>query len=248
MPLNNSEGSSASSNDISGAVNAVLDKVSYGLAGPLRTAADLLGAQGSLSGAFGPGKHVLFNMYARRDPLMAHQWFCNLPVVNNVALDWYYVEEFTAPLRSYDIQSQYREGKMYHFAGQHSISSLSMRFYDDSSGRIQAYLESWRKAVMGDNGKYGYPQNYKHNIEVVVLDVTRVINVYSMLYKGCWPQTADAISLGSQGADRITSSQEFSCDDMTLTVRSFPSLNIGETISSGVNSIINKFSGLNPLV
>ena len=239
------------SGGISNAIDNVLDRVSVGLTGPLRTFSDLSSLT-SLSTAFGPMKHVLFNMYARRDPLMSYSWFAEMPKVGNVALDWNYVEEFTAPFRSFDTLPQYREGRMYHFAGQHSISNLSIRFYDDTSGKVGMYLENWRRAVMSNNGTYNYAQDYKKIISLTILDVSRLITVYQIKYIGCWPSSAEPYNLNSGASDRITPSQEFNVDDIEITIRNMEAQGlltaIGDKVKDFPQNLISKLNGTDPLV
>lgn len=188
-------------------------------------------------GAAGPGKHVLFNMYRRKDPLYTYCWFCEMPVVNGYKLDWNYVEEFTAPFRSFDVANQYRQGRVLHFAGQHSISNLTLRFYDDTSGTVGAYLENWRSSVMTPNGVYKYPygvDGYKKDIKLVVLDITRFIQVYTMTYKGCWPSTADPYNMVSNASERIITSQEFSVDNIEMSVHNLQVTGLANMVYSSL--------------
>jgi hypothetical protein len=243
--------------DITRGFSAAVSGLGGGLSGPVKSFSDILSAVPNIPGlgdTFGGitgfnsesgifsnlfDKHTLLGMQSRSDPLLSFMWFCIPPKVHGVSLPWYYVEEFTAPFRSFDVVTQYREGKVYHFAGQHSISNLSIRFYDDSTGKTGAYLEAWRKSVLSKDGLYNYPGGpfgYKKNIKVVVLDVTKFGQVYTFNYKGCWPTTSEPFNLISGASDRIIPSQEFACDEVDIQVRRFPPLSLIGILKDGIGS------------
>lgn len=199
------------------------------------------------SGAAGLGKHVLYSMYTRNEPIYHYCWFCYLPAVGGYRLPWNYVEEFTAPFRSFDVVNQYQRGKVKHYAGQHSVSNLSLRLYDDSSGKAGAYMENWRMSVMGKGGTYMYPRDYKKDIELIILDVSRFFTVYNIVYKGCWPVNSDPYNLASNSSDRIVMSAEFSVDDIEIRVRntSIGGLAnvLGSTLSDFPQSLVDTLAG-----
>lgn len=234
---------------------SALNNIKNGLAGPIRTDSEFMskvgkvanlaplvsaGAQVLRDGPLGfLDKHTLVASQSRSDPLLNHLWFALPPNVSGVSLPWYYIEEFTAPFRSFDVLTQYRAGKMFHFAGQHSISNLSVRFYDDSTGKVGRYLEAWRRTVLNADGTYNYPggsNGYKKNFEVVVLDVTKFGQVYQFKFIGCWPTTAEPFNLSSATSERLISAQEFACDEVEITVRNFPPFSLIGIIRDGINS------------
>lgn len=240
------------------AVNTVSKSINDGISSPIKSFGDIAsglpdsvtgtlsdspfgGLLGSVASGLGSNfsKHTLLGLHSRSDPLLSFMWFCLPPTINGVSLPWYYVEEFTAPFRSFDVTTQYREGKVFHFAGQHSISSLSMRLYDDSTGKAGAWLEAWRRSILSKEGYYNLPggtRGYKKDITVVMLDVTKFGWVYTFNYKGCWPTTADPITLQSGSSDRIISSQEFSCDEVEVIVKNFPPFSLIGILKEGIGS------------
>jgi len=193
--------------------------------------------------------HVLNGMSSRRDPLMNYCWFAEFPTIGRYKMPWNYVEEFTAPLRSLETLDQYRRGKVFHFAGQHSISNISAKFYDDSTGLTQAYLEAWREKVIGLKGTYNYPINYKKNVTVTILDITRMITVYIIKYIGCWPSTPEGYNLTSAASDRTIAGQEFSVDDLQFTAQNISAPNLANAIFSSLNNfpqgLIDQLTGAN---
>lgn len=244
------------------ALQGILSQVTAGLNTPVKTAitmgqnfglkaadfssvGSMTSALGRVAESYGPngtalfGRHVLTSALGRQDPIMTYCWFCDLPKVNGLTLDWSYVEEFTAPMRSFDVLPQYQRGQMFHFAGTKSISGLSIKCYDDSTGKAGAYLEGWRNLVSSPDGKVNYPggtNGYKQDIRVTILDVSRAIQVYTLLYKGCWPTTADPISLQSSESTRSIQSQEFSVDTLEMTVRKVPVADFATSLVSSVNN------------
>lgn len=201
--------------------------------------------------AIGANYHVLFGAMRRKDPLMNYSWFCNMPTIDGVNLPWYYVEEFVAPFRSFDVQSRFQQGKMYHYAGQQSLANITLKIYDDSTGKAGAYLEAWRGRVSTYDGVYSYPNGpggYKKTIDVVVLDVSRFIQVYQLRYEGCWPVTTDPLNLGSGSSDRIIQGQEFSVDNFRMVVRDYNAASLANVIFSSLNNfplnLINQLIGV----
>jgi hypothetical protein len=197
-----------------------------------------------LNGTAGFGKHVLGNALGRKDPLPSYNWFCTLPTIGNLVLPWHYVEEFTAPVRSYDQVTQFKEGKDNKWPSKMNLSNVSLKCYDDSSGRTGAYWEAWRDLIQNtQTGVFNYSNRYKQNIEVVVLDITRAIQVYTFTYYGCWPTSMDPLSLTSSASDRLTPSIELSVDDVKLTVRTVPPTDMANALLSAVGSGSAGFPG-----
>jgi hypothetical protein len=222
-----------------------------------RVGAGVFGSGRNWPGSTQPGKvnndhHVLNGARSRKDPLMSYSWFCTMPSIRGFQLPWNYVEEFTAPFKTIETQSRYEQGKMMHYPGSRSVSTLSMRLYDDTSGTVGAYLDAWRDTVLGVNGIYAYPAQFKQPISVILLDVSRAVTVYQFYYIGCFPTSTDAFSLASDSNDRIVTSQEFSVDDVKVTVvkTSAPELAnaIGNSNVSFPQSLMDKISGLTNMV
>lgn len=249
--------------DLSGltqSMQGVLNTVSQGLSTPTKsvlsigqnfgfTANDFSSPQalasklGSVVSAYGPGgtaglgHHVLSSALGRRDPLLSFNWFCDMPSVGGRQLPWSYVEEVNAPMRSFDVLSQYRSGIDTHYAGKMTVGNLSIKCYDDSTGLVGAYLEGWRNTVAGiKDGVFNYPAYYKKNITVTILDVSRAITVYTFKYIGCWPVSGDQYSLVSDQSARINPSQEFSVDTVEISVRDVPVSGLADAMYSSLSS------------
>lgn len=211
--------------------------------GSISSAGDILGG---LTGRFsqgassfvpgGLGHHVLAGAQGRKDPLLTYCWYCNMPNIKGLSLPWNYVEEFTAPFRSIDVTSRYQQGKMQHYASANSIQNLSLRAYEDGSGKAGSYFEAWRDLVIGMNGVYNYPASYKKTIELVVLDVSRTVNVYTFRYKGCFPTTTDPYTLQSSDSSRLVYGQEFSVDDVEINVQNTSMAGLANSIWNSVKN------------
>lgn len=201
-----------------------------------------------LSGQIGGNYHVLDSMRSRQDPLMNFSWFCTMPAIDGIRLPWFYVEEFVAPFRSFQVNSRFQQGKIYHYAGQQDLSNINLKIYDDSSGKAGAYLEAWRGAVSTYDGIYNYPVNYKKTIEVVILDITRTIQVYKLRYEGCWPTTTEAMNLSSGASDRLIQGQEFSVDNIKITVANLSASELSSVIFSSQDNfpqnLMERLSGI----
>ena len=183
----------------------------------------------------GANKNVLAGMNQRKDPLLAFCWFATMPSIGSYTLPWNYIEEFSAPVRGFESQTRYQEGIEKKFVSKQVISNLSIKCYDDSSGLTQAYLDAWRTLVVGSGGQYNYSVNYKKDISLFILDVTRTINVYTIVYAGCWPTTADAYNLSSAQTERLIASQEFSVDSVNLTVNTVSPVNFVSALNTAIN-------------
>jgi hypothetical protein len=158
---------------------------------------------------------------ARSDPLLAFNWYCDLPAINGTQLSWEFIEEITLPFVEFDQVSNYQAGKMFHYAHHHSIGTLSMKFYEDSQGSTTKYLDEWRRAIISlDSGLYSLPSEYKKVISVTVLDVSK-LTVMFLQYTGCWPLRGDPLALISGSSDRVNPSAEFSVDEMRIKIGKF---------------------------
>lgn len=202
------------------------------------------------NGTAGVGKHVLTNAMGRKDPLLNFCWFAQLPKIGPYKLDWSYIEEFNAPLRSFDNNVQYQRGRDNKYASKQNVSNLSLKCYEDSTGKTQAYLEAWRNLVIGEDGQFNLPVNYKKDITLVILDVSRAISVYTLVYHGCWPVSADAFQLSSGASERLIASQEFSVDSVDVNVRNVAPLDFGQALVSSFskggdfpNNLISSITG-----
>jgi hypothetical protein len=160
---------------------------------------------------------------ARSDPLMSTNWFCDLQPIDDARLGWEFVEEATLPFIEFEQVSNYRAGKMYHYAHQHSLGTLQLKLYEDSSGSATRYLDRWRRRIADpSSGLYNHARDYKQIVKFTILDVAKQ-TVMFVEYSGCWPTRPDPIQLNSGSADRIVCGVELSVDEMTVKFGKFDS-------------------------
>jgi hypothetical protein len=94
---------------------------------------------------------------------------------------------------------------------------------------------------MGAEGVYRYPNDYKKDITIVILDVTRFIQVYKITYKKCWPTNAEPYALASSSSDRLIASQEFAVDDIEMTCRNIDSSGLANTVYKSLSNFPGQF-------
>lgn len=210
-----------------------------------------LGGNGEFKPVGKPGaRDPLSAGRARLDPLMSYNWYCDLPPIDGTELTWEFVEEATLPFVEFEPVSNYRAGKMYHYANHHSIGSLSLKLYEDSQGSAAKYLEKWRRRIIDlESGLYNHPKDYKQNISVTVMDVAK-LTVMFFEYTGCWPMRSDPYAMSSGSSERIVHSVELSVDEMRVKFGKFdtnqiPSVidTIGADFPPQFSSLPSKFPG-----
>jgi hypothetical protein len=169
---------------------------------------------------------------ARLDPLLSFNWYCDLPPINGAELSWEFIEEATLPFVEIEQISNYRAGKMYHFAHHYSIGTLSLKLYEDSQGIASTFLDKWRRQILDiDSGLYYHSREYKQTIKFTILDVAKQ-TVMFIEYTGCWPMRSDAFQMTSGSSERIAPTVEFSVDEMRIKFGKFDSNNVPAIIDS----------------
>jgi hypothetical protein len=142
-----------------------------------------------------------------------------------VSLPWYYVQSATIPFRTIETESITRNSHKLHYPEGYSVATLSMEFFMDSASVAQKYLKAWGGLVLGNQdpsiwsnrGKWGYPANYKKDINFYILSVTKR-ELLNLKYVGCWPTEPQALELASDNAAILTQRVNFHVEDVLVTV------------------------------
>ncbi len=142
-----------------------------------------------------------------------------------VSLPWYYVQSATIPFRTIETESITRNSHKLHYPEGYSVATLSMEFFMDSASVAQKYLKAWGGLVLGNQdpsiwsnrGKWGYPANYKKDINFYILSVTKR-ELLNLKYVGCWPTDPQALELASDNAAILTQRVNFHVEDVLVTV------------------------------
>lgn len=205
---------------VDAAIGLGMAKLSGGANSLAHTALNLAKRAGILP-SFLDTRNPLTAGRARTDPLMSYNWYCDLPTIDGTSLGWEFVEEATLPLVEFEPMSNYRAGKMYHYAGHYSIGTLNLKLYEDSRGSAVNYLDAWQRRIINlESGLYNVPRDYKQTVKFTILDVAK-LTVMFVEYTGCWPTRPDSISLNSGSSDRVILSVELSVDEMRLKFGKF---------------------------
>lgn len=160
--------------------------------------------------------NALTKARGRKDPLLAIDWYTELPNIAGLTLGWEMVEQATIPLVEFEPVSNYRAGKMYHYPSHQSLGTLNLTHYEDINGQTTNYYRTWQGLIMDpETGLYNVPDDYKKTIRLTLLDVTKK-EVVIFTYYGCWPSRIESYSLVSGSAERITPSVELTVDDMVV--------------------------------
>ncbi len=191
------------------------------------------------SGSSGKSSGALSAIRSRADPLMSFNWRCDLPIIDNsFKLGWEYVEEATLPFVEFEKTSNYKAGKMSHYPHHYSLSSLSLKLYEDKQGKSVEYLNQWKKLIIdGKTGLYNVPKVYKKPIKITIYD-SALSTVMFLTYLGCWVERHDTFAL-SGDSQRINPSVEFSVDDIEVS--------FGKFEAGKIPSIIDKIGSEFPL-
>lgn len=237
---------------VKGAVSSILKgDFSGGVEKLLKAPQDILGTLGSTFGLSSGSKltnpggisptNSLEGAMARSDPQLSFNWYCDLPIISAidgqpVGLPWYFVEEATVPMRTFQPVSRFFQGRQQHLAGNYDIDDLQLAIYADSSNEALNYLTAWQGAVLkpfdsksrySGGGGYGRPSDYKRDIPVYLLSADKR-TLCQLLYTECWPKVIQAYSLNSGTSDRVVNHVTFSTGDVFVTL-----YNVSNTSSKG---------------
>ncbi len=164
--------------------------------------------------------NVLNAMQSRPDPLTSFNWQCSLPDIEGERLGWEYVEEATLPFVDFDSTSNYRAGKMYHYPHHYSLGTLSLKLYEDTSGKTSNYVNRWKSLIIDSStGLYNTPSFFKKPITITIFD-SRFTTVMFVTYIGCWIQRMDSFQLGGE-SNRINPQVEYNVDDIEISFGKF---------------------------
>lgn len=182
------------------------------------------------AGSSGNSSGALNAIKSRPDPLMSFNWRCDLPTIDNsVKLGWEYVEEATLPFVEFEKTSNYKAGKMSHYPHHYSLSTLSLKLYEDSKGKSVQYLNDWKKLIIdGKTGLYNVPKVYKKPIKITIYN-SSLSTVMFLTYIGCWIERHDTYAMSGE-SQRINPSVEFSVDDIEVSFGTFDPLKIPSII------------------
>lgn len=158
----------------------------------------------------------------RGDPLLSFDWRVLLPTAYTpevAAEAWavsnrivnFYVEDVNITPRSINPEQVFRRGTYVNYPGWMDTGSLSLTFYEDNRMLVTRYLENWQRAIRGDNGLYGNPKDYKHDIAVYCLDTNFGV-AGNFIAKRCWPTSRQGIALQSATSDPVKLTVDFATD------------------------------------
>ncbi len=166
-------------------------------------------------------------------------------------LPWYYVEECSAPLRTFQELSIFRDGRKRHYPTQYSVNNLRLSFYADVDNTSMQYLMAWENAklrpytaaTLNTAGGFGRASGYKLPIYVYMIDPTKQ-TLITLEYTECWPLGLDDVALTSQsGNERIIFHVNFSVGDVFVNLSNIPgsltSLLVNNALTNTVVSGIN---------
>ena len=211
---------------VSGVLNA--------LTGAVGNAATSAADRGSA--AFGD---AMAGMNARGDAMQNWCWYALMPTITNsnaasvsglgqpsLALPWYYVEDATLPSRLFSMKPLERNGGQANYVDGYSVGELTMSVYLDSTNKALMYFKAWQGNMMGNKdaskiinrGAWGYSKDYKKDITIVVMDVTKK-TLITAKYFGCVPKDLAALTLSSGAAERLKQPITFSVDDVDITLQ-----------------------------
>jgi len=144
-----------------------------------------------------------------------------------VSCPWYYVQTANLPMRTISTDSFKRNGHDVHNAQSYSVGQLTLGLFMDSSSKAFEYIKAWQGLVLananpkvvGNQGNWGYPADYKKDIYLVVLSVQRNVLLNVRLIN-CWPSEPQQLEFGSGDATGMVLSVNFACEDVDITVNS----------------------------
>jgi hypothetical protein len=167
---------------------------------------------------------------------------------SSAQLPWYYVEEASAPFRTFQDRSIFRDGRKRHYPSEYSVNNLRLGFYTDVDNQSMQYLQAWNNAILqpysastlNTAGSWGTPAGYKYPIYIYLLDVTKSV-LLTLEYTECWPLGIQDYGLSSSvGNERIISHVDFSVGDVFVNLANVPSSITQALVNNSVtNAVVN---------
>lgn len=183
---------------------------------------------------------ILSAMRGRGDPLLGFNWYCELPPLGGMgsasSLGWEYVEEATLPFPEYEQQSNYRAGGMLYYPGHRTLSTLTLKVFENSNSDATQYFQTWQSLLKNPlTGQYGNPVDFKKPVKFTIFDVAKRTAMF-LTYVGCWPTQQDPLSLQSATSDRINPSITLSADDLLLQFGSYDQGSIPSIVDNAIGA------------
>lgn len=216
--------------DILGGVTGAINQLGRGdLQGAFDSVAGIPGSvidnAGTRGGtAFGDG---FAGLNARQDAVQDWCWYCILPTIGRQTLPWYYVTSASVPHRKISLDTVKRNGHSANYAQSYELNgNLNLKFFMDSSSKAYDYFKAWQRLVLGDNdptvvgnqGLWGLPKDYKKSITIVVTSVTKK-DLLIFKYLDCFPTDPQSLEVGAGTSAPMEFSLDFAVEDVAITVK-----------------------------
>ena len=153
-------------------------------------------------------------MIRRLDPLFQHDWEVFMPTIGGVSLRSEFVEEIPLNMIAIESEGIFRNATKEYYPTFSDVGAITVNFYENREMAVTRYLLAWQGEVQQTNGNYKYPDEYKRNIIIHILDAKRTVLAVCTLV-GCWPTRPGQLPLTST-ADRTMMSCEFSIDSIVF--------------------------------
>lgn len=147
------------------------------------------------------------------DPATTFRWNFALVGNNLNILDPIYVLTANIPLYTVQPYSVRRGSLHYNFAGQISLPSLGLTFYETKDYYVLSWLRNWQKQVADKNGQ-GLPSDYMNTAELIAYD-TMGLPAISITLDGLWPIGPDNLQY-NQSSQALELSWNFSVNEVSI--------------------------------
>lgn len=94
---------------------------------------------------------------------------------------------------------------------------VSISFYEDTLFSTQIELARWRQLIIHEDGTYGYPSEYKKDMQIHLLDPQDIRRAVVTCI-GVFPSNASSLALDYTGSERIVITQQFSVDRLFIGI------------------------------
>ena len=168
-------------------------------------------------------QNVLNEMSKRFDPVTNFEWIAVIRNrgTQNMILPWYYVDEITIPLANFASTQKYINGREVKYADMFSVNTCTAKIYSDVSGMAFNYSDHWCKSVYRDDNLYQMPSEYKKDVWIFILDITRQV-VMNVQLIGVWPSAWADYQLVGNSAAHLETSLTLSVDDFKMNYSDDP--------------------------
>lgn len=204
--------------------NSLFDQIRDGLSNPTKYLDSYVQSLASAVGISPFARDLGPAAITRVDPVMNYLWSARIVGGSSPSNPMHkYIDQIQTPALSFDTQSVYRRGKKQHYAGAFSADNLTIHLYSGIDGTSFDYAALWVRSVMGYQGYFSPPSQYKRDVLLDILDPNNRV-VIQFAFRGCWPTNWNGYTFDSGAGQVVMTELTLSVDNLSFDLDELPTI------------------------